>query len=252
MAKKNNGSQSDITKGILFFYDWLDAMSILNPKEFKEMVMAMADFQRNGTELPRLEGTSKYIAPLIFNQLRTRMEKANAGRAGALSKWGVQEELDGGDIDECAIAFANGSESGTDGGHAISSRASTRASTSNEASTSLRESANAHAHAREEKKGYGDFENVLLTDGEYTSLCEKFGKSAISLINNLSLKMRSKGYKFEDHYATLILWAQSDGVCAEEDKSYDTDEFFEASLMRSYGEFEERYGRSEERSEDKK
>ena len=174
------------------------------------------------------------------------MEKANAGRAGAMSKWGISDGAEDGEIYEGENGSANGTDGTKEGDGAtvcaISSRASTRASTSIDASTSLRESANAHAHTREEKKGYGDFKNVLLTDGEYSALCSRFGKRADGLISNLSLKMRSKGYKFEDHYATLILWAESDGVANEEAKSYDTDEFFEASLMRSYEEFEKRYG----------
>ena len=259
MAKKNNGSQSDITKGILFFYDWLDAMSILNPKEFKEMIMAMTEFQRNGVELPRLEGTSKYIAPLIFNQLRTRMDKVSAGRAGALSKWGVADETDG----DCTEALADGTNDSDANGRAsasaINPRASTRASTSDEASTSFRERADVCAPAREEKDGknrFGEFENVLMTDGEYEAICTRFGKKAQGLINNLSRKMKSKGYKYEDHYATLILWAESDGIGVDgeigetTEKSYDTDEFFEASLRRSYEEFEKHYGIEDSNSQE--
>ena len=258
MGKKNNGSQSDITKGILFFYDWLDAMSILNPKEFKEMIMAMTEFQRNGVELPKLEGTSKYIAPLIFNQLRTRMDKVSAGRAGALSKWGTGDDADGqdsyADTDGITDSITDSSVDGTAVSSAIDPRASIRASTSNEASTSFRERADVHAPAREEKNGkncFGEFENVLMTDSEYEAICTRFGKNAQGLINNLSRKMKSKGYKFEDHYATLILWAESDGISGDGEnggsgesieKSYDTDEFFEASLKRSYEEFEKHYG----------
>lgn len=182
------------------------------------------------------------------------MEKANAGRAGAMSKWGISDDSEDGEIYGGDNGCANGTDSTKEGdcatATAISSRASTRASTSIDASTSLRESANAHAHTREEKKGYGDFKNVLLTDSEYEALCSRFGKRSDGLISNLSLKMRSKGYKFEDHYATLILWAESDGVAHTEAKSYDTDEFFEASLMRSYDEFEKRYGASDNGVED--
>lgn len=257
MAKKNNGSQSDITKGILFFYDWLDAMSILNPKEFKEMIMAMTEFQRNGVELPKLEGTSKYIAPLIFNQLRTRMDKVSAGRAGALSKWGTGDDAEGQELYADADSITDSSAYGTATASAIDSRASIRESTSNEASTSFRERADVRAPAREEKNGknsFGEFENVLMTDSEYEAICKRFGKNAQGLINNLSRKMKSKGYKFEDHYATLILWAESDGIgdggengevrkkLEDIEKSYDTDEFFEASLKRSYDEFEKHYG----------
>lgn len=100
---------------------------------------------------------------------------------------------------------------------------------------------NAPARAYGEKNAYGEFENVLLTEEEYSLLCERFGENARKLINNLSLKMRSKGYRYEDHYATLLLWAEGDGIADAGDgassKSYDTDAFFDAAMDRSYEEF---------------
>ncbi len=60
-------------------------------------------------------------------------------------------------------------------------------------------------------KVYGEFENVLLTEDEYTKLLERFGeKDTTSLIEKLSAGIASKGYKYKSHYATILNWAKRD------------------------------------------
>ena len=84
---------------------------------------------------------------------------------------------------------------------------------------------------------YGMFQNVYLSETEYAELVDRYGKTtAQSLIDNLSTKMRSKGYKFNDHYATILSWAIRDNVKEKTEKSYDLDDFFGAALQRSYDE----------------
>jgi len=58
---------------------------------------------------------------------------------------------------------------------------------------------------------FGEFNNVLLSDNELTKLQEKFGAmKAHQLIENLSEGIASKGYKYKDHYATILSWARRD------------------------------------------
>jgi hypothetical protein len=48
---------------------------------------------------------------------------------------------------------------------------------------------------------------VLLSDEEYQKLIERFGELlANDKIEELSLGIKSKGYKFKDHYATILTW----------------------------------------------
>lgn len=57
------------------------------------------------------------------------------------------------------------------------------------------------------KKAYGEFENVELSDSEYKKLLDKFGEDGThSRIENLSLGIESKGYKYSSHYATILNW----------------------------------------------
>ncbi len=66
-----------------------------------------------------------------------------------------------------------------------------------------------------QKKSYGEFNNVLLTDGEKGKLIERFGEQDFKYrVEKLSTGIESKGYKYKSHYATILNWARKD----EEDK----------------------------------
>jgi hypothetical protein len=61
------------------------------------------------------------------------------------------------------------------------------------------------------KKPYGEFKNVLLTDEEYQKLVNKFGSTGtIDRIENMSASIESKGYKYRDHYAAILTWDRKD------------------------------------------
>lgn len=63
----------------------------------------------------------------------------------------------------------------------------------------------------EEKRPYGEFQNVLLTAEEHKKLEERFGEgSARSRIENLSSYMAAHGKKYRSHYATILNWSKRD------------------------------------------
>lgn len=53
------------------------------------------------------------------------------------------------------------------------------------------------------KNLYGEFKNVKLTNDEFSKL-EK--KNLLMVIEDLSYYIRSKGDKYKDHYATILMW----------------------------------------------
>ena len=65
------------------------------------------------------------------------------------------------------------------------------------------------AKPKSEKQKFGSMQNVLLTSEEYAKLCERF-PDADAKIESLSLAIASKGYKYKDHYATVLNWARMD------------------------------------------
>lgn len=60
------------------------------------------------------------------------------------------------------------------------------------------------------RKGYGEFKNIFLADEDYEKLKVKFGEELQSRIENLSKRIKEKGYKYDDFYLTLIRWAERD------------------------------------------
>ena len=72
---------------------------------------------------------------------------------------------------------------------------------------------NARARTREEKPvkhRYGEYKNVLLTDDELEKLKERFPQDWERRIEDLSLGIESKGYKYKSHYAAILSWARRD------------------------------------------
>lgn len=91
------------------------------------------------------------------------------------------------------------------------------------------------------KKPYGEFKNVLLSGEEHKKLIDKFGEArAGQLIETLSAGIDSKGYKYKNHYSTILNWARRDekggnngktnsannGKILKPDEFTDPDEYF--------------------------
>lgn len=86
---------------------------------------------------------------------------------------------------------------------------------------------------------YGEYKNVILTEEEYEKLKTEFPDSYEAKINRLSEYMRQTGKTYKDHCATIRSWAKEDADKTSRDgtmpSSFDTDDFFNAAVMRSYG-----------------
>lgn len=83
-------SQTD--KGILIFYEWLDAMEKLPPRQYKALLTAICRFQQRGEEPPVFEGYTGALASMIFPFLRRRCDRARAGRISMYARHGLDEE----------------------------------------------------------------------------------------------------------------------------------------------------------------
>lgn len=63
--------------------------------------------------------------------------------------------------------------------------------------------------AKDPKSKYGAFENVLLTDDEYSKLKEQYS-DLDERIERLSEYVASSGKSYKSHYATILSWARKD------------------------------------------
>lgn len=61
------------------------------------------------------------------------------------------------------------------------------------------------------KKAYGEFNNVMLTDDEHAKLVKRFRETdTAQRIEELSIGIKSKGYKYKNHYAAILSWARKE------------------------------------------
>lgn len=61
------------------------------------------------------------------------------------------------------------------------------------------------------KKMYGQFNNVELTDDEKQKLIEKFGEQEFKeKVETMSCAIESKGYSYKSHYAAILNWDRKD------------------------------------------
>lgn len=67
------------------------------------------------------------------------------------------------------------------------------------------------------KREYGEFKNVLLTDDEYKKI---EGINALSQIENLSRYIASTGKRYKSHYATILNWDRRDKQQQENRKEH--------------------------------
>ncbi len=65
------------------------------------------------------------------------------------------------------------------------------------------------AIAKEPKHQYGDFSNVLLTDKQLASLKAKF-EDWSERLDNFSQQKAAKGYRYDNDYAAILVWARRD------------------------------------------
>ena len=82
------------------------------------------------------------------------------------------------------------------------------------------------------KHKYGEHNNVLLTDEEYLKLKERYPTDYEKKINDLSMGIALKGYKYKSHFLAVIKWADNDkqNQKAEKPDYYDTKQYEDLSF----------------------
>ena len=86
----------------------------------------------------------------------------------------------------------------------------------------------------------GSFDNVYLSEDEYTQLKTQFPDTYEALIEKFSKGLKTYGYKYQNHYAAILKWVENDKQRQKEkqqDSSFDIDEFYKAALERTEREY---------------
>ncbi len=224
MIKKNKKTKKgyNLSKGFLFDYNWETVFRRLDPVDCYTLFFELLDYQKSNGEIkvPPHEGDPiiETIIALIIPQINNRLAGSLGGRMAA--KYDTREEgivppVTAGEVHKTSEEEKREEE----------------LSEADEIREYGEESSPSEACA------YGEFSNVMLTREEHSALEARFGTNAQRLINIFSIKLRSKGYRYEDHYAAILSWAEEDGIEHSGEKSYVMDDFFEASLRRAQEDF---------------
>lgn len=96
---------SDISKGVLIYNEWFEAMRALDPDDFKAVMLAIYDSQIHNTPPPEFEGVARAIAAIILPYIERRKQQAQRGRAGAVARY--SKEGDPPADDTCSIGTAS-------------------------------------------------------------------------------------------------------------------------------------------------
>ena len=82
------------------------------------------------------------------------------------------------------------------------------------------------------KGHYGKYSNVRLTEAEHNELIRLYGKRlAAELVDKLSVKLKTKGYRFRDHFTTIVEWQKEDFAASEkEERESFIDDFFRSVI----------------------
>ncbi len=92
---------------------------------------------------------------------------------------------------------------------------------------------------RNKKHKYGEYKNVLLSDDEYEKVQEEFPEDFRDRIEAVSAYVAVSGKTYKNYLAVIRNWARRDGnrkmMVEKTAGSFETDDFFEAALVASYG-----------------
>lgn len=88
------------------------------------------------------------------------------------------------------------------------------------------------------KRPHGEFGNVMLTDDEFSKLCEKC-PDADALITELDqyIESQGKGKKYKSHYATLLNWSRRKAQEAKQKNGYKTAAEKDADVLKELAEY---------------
>ena len=238
----------DNEKAFYLFYDWIDDLDNLDGTDAWQVVKAISEYHRHGTNpLDSVDGTLRVVVSIMLHQIKRGEEisevRRKAGRQGGLNR--------------ANFAKANDSKGKQEQAEPKQKQATVYSIQNTDNNYSLKGESNTRVRTREGtpspgKKAYGEFKNVYLTDNELEELKKQFGDRADELIENFSQKLKSKGYKYDDHYVTIRLWEIQDAsesankradetahtlpavVKSSPEKGKEIDEWFEAKLERTF------------------
>lgn len=251
--------------GIILYYEHAEQLNMLSREDRGDVMSAMLEYGMTGTFTVELSPVARMAFSFIKQQMDRDAEKyvkkcaknaangAKGGRPKAEKEESGEESEDDEEDEKPNGYFENPKKpNGFSEKPNKTERKKIKPKKANEKENenekekenknthSLSECVNAHAredtHTPEEipeKKAYGIYNNVLLTEEEYKDVCEK----ASGFLHTFSQILHDKGYRYDNHHDKLLEFYKDrtpkpvrDGPISQ---GFDVDDFFEKAVAKT-------------------
>ena len=171
----------------VFYKSFYDAIHKLPNKELKaDIFEAICELALNENNIELDDSVGQIIMDLIRPQILANNKRYVDGKKGGRPRKNNEEKTTG-YLEAKTTGYEN-----------------------KKPNVNVNENVNVNVNRKEnikEKKNYGEFKNVKLTDEEY----EKIKNSnLLPYIEKLSSYIESKGKKYKSHYATILTWSRKE------------------------------------------
>lgn len=196
--------------GVVVYWDMFDTLDRVKPEKVKPLLKAIRNFSQNG-EVPNFDGDEalELVWPMMEQKLiadGARYEEIRQQRINAINARWEKERAKEQDGNESI-------QPNTDVYKRIRGIPETETNSKTERKTDTkteRETETGDSAPTPAPLTFGRYNNVHLTDVEFADLKAEYPGKWEAMIENLSAKLAVHGYKFENHLATMRLWADED------------------------------------------
>lgn len=213
---------ANLEAGFLILNEWIPAFRSLTGDECKELLFALIDRQQKGIPVPRYDGQLGIYAQMIEPTIKRRLDGQKGGRKGT-----TQVPIQGTTIGTAIVTSEAREEEKSKEYNTLSDeRVNTHTRTREKKSTFTPPAVEEVREYCDERKNNVDPERFV---DHYTANGWRVGKNPM-----------------KDWKAAIRNWEKSEGAFARASEergngvsaggSFDTNEFFEAALSRSYSE----------------
>ena len=187
----------------IMYIDYDKHFEYLSKEELADLMLAIWRWQRSGEEPNGLTAATMIAFSFIKQDMERNNEKwlkekeakSIAGKKGMQKRWNGEKEI----TNDNKIY-----QNITDNNRVITDDNKNNIYVNVNVNDNVNDSVNVNKEKINKKK-FGKFLNVCLSDEEYKNLISEFGvKEANANIEALSTYMESKGKTYKNHYATLI------------------------------------------------
>lgn len=171
----------------IFYKSFYESIKELDPKDQVQIYNAIFEYEFYKIE-PELSGVCKSIFTLIIPQLEANNKRYENGKKGGRPK--TKEKPN-------------------------NNQKETKVKPNVNVNVNVNDNVN-NKKENNKKKKFGEFNNVLLTEEEYTKL---ENNNLLIYIEKLSTYIESTGKKYKSHYATILNWSRKE---KQDNKSEET------------------------------